>query len=94
MLSLWLALGIAAASLSVHQWLHKDAQSRGHCCVVAQLSKGHLFGGSAGGPALAPPPATEPLRLSAALQLPVSPDYRLALSRAPPAFLSSIRVVG
>lgn len=94
MLVLWLGTVALAASPQLHQRLHKDSKSLTHECLVTLLSKSHLLAGVAGSfiVALIPiffgwlPPATSFHGLSF--------DYRLSPSRAPPACVSSIPVVG
>lgn len=94
MIMLWLGTSILALSPSLHHWLHKDSQSVTHHCLITQLGKSPGLTGFSGIPPVAPPPVgLGCLCLDDALEI-FAADYRLSPSRAPPAFPSSITVVG
>jgi hypothetical protein len=91
MLVLWLGTFSLVVFPQLHRWLHEDAGSPNHTCLVSQLRHNPSLVG------LAAPVAPAPVvAYAAALPLPnfqVIPigDYRLTPSRAPP-LISSISV--
>lgn len=94
MLVLWLGTVALAASPPLHQWLHKDSKSLTHECLVTLLSKSHLLAGVAGSFIIAWIPILFGWLPAAASFDFFSFDYRLSPSRAPPASLPSVPVVG
>ena len=94
MLGLWLVTFAMTVSPQLHRWLHDDAQSAGHHCLVTQLQQGPLLAGLA--PALMP---SAPLMAVPAPGFPEFQffsdfDYRLSPSRAPPSLIPTTTVVG
>ena len=87
MLTLWVSLVLVSIHPQLHHWLHRDSQSAKHECLITQFSKGQLSALSS--------PALFAAVTPGCLQLPAlqtecvfsSADYRLSLSRAPPALL-------
>jgi hypothetical protein len=85
MVSLWVAMCALEVSPDLHRLLHRDAQNPGHNCLVTQFQNQSLLSGFV---AAAAPPLPEVSGLlvgSADFQSPLSYDYRLPPSRAPPA---------
>jgi len=84
MLLAWLGVCAAEVSPELHTFLHKDAQSPAHTCLVTQLQKHSIDSGFA--PAISPaPPVTWNLLVAKCeFRLFTSFDYRLSPSRAPP----------
>jgi hypothetical protein len=84
-LTLWLGLSAATVSGRIHGWLHADASSLNHACVLTLLSKGQL----AVGAVVEPIPLPPALALERAVQLGSqwlpAVDRRVSPSRAPPA---------
>ncbi len=80
----WLGLCAIEVSPELHSFLHKDAQSPAHACLVTQLQKHSIDSGFA--PAVTPAPSVgwNLLATLGAVQLFASFDYRLSPSRAPP----------
>ena len=91
MLFLWLGTVSLAVFPQLHRWLHDDADSPAHACLVTQIRhQGALVGVA---PAAAPTLVLAELPaapISEVLFLPAG-DYRLSPSRAPP-LISSIPV--
>jgi len=91
MLVLWLGTFALTVSPELHRWLHQEADSAGHACLVTQLRQHSLLVGVA--------PVVAPLLVltqtatveSPEVQFLPSGDYRLSPSRAPP-LISSIPV--
>lgn len=85
MFSLWVTLWALEVSPDFHRYLHEDAQSPGHTCLVTQFQHHLLLSGFV---AAATPPlpvvSYAPL-VCGDLQFLPSYDYRLTPSRAPPA---------
>jgi hypothetical protein len=91
MFILWLGTFALTVSPQLHRWLHEDAGSSTHACLITQLRQHTLLVGFA--PAVAPPLV---LIQTATAEFPEvqflsSGDYRLSPSRAPP-LISSIPV--
>ena len=88
MLLLWGFILALAASPQLHEFVHKDAQTPGHYCLVTQLQRHALLTGFVA--ALAPEvPAAEVFWVSGdVFQSVASFDYRLSPSRAPPSVFS------
>ena len=91
MFVLWLGTFALTVSPQLHRWLHEDADSPTHACLVTQLRQHLLLVGFA-------PVVAAPLVLTriASVEFPEvqflpSGDYRLSPSRAPP-LISSIPV--
>jgi len=84
MLALWLGVCALEVSPELHHFLHKDAQSPTHTCLVTQLQKHSILSGLASPIALAAPAGWNPLAAQGQSQLFASFDYRLSPSRAPP----------
>ena len=84
MLLAWLGVCAVEVSPELHSFLHKDAQSPAHTCLVSQLQKHSIDSGFA--PAVTPVPPAEwnSLVTLGEVQLFASFDYRLSPSRAPP----------
>src|SRR5690348_15445892 len=81
----------AAVSPGLHQWLHVDANSPDHNCVVTTLSNGQVAAGPAAVVLVAFVAALFGLVVySENLLLPAA-DYRYSSSRAPPFSLLPIR---
>jgi hypothetical protein len=85
---LFLFLSALASSPELHQWLHNDAHSASHDCVVKLFANGQV---DIAGAAAAVPVAAEFFGSLALrpidLFLP-SADYRYSSSRAPPSFFA------
>ena len=85
MFSLWVGMWALEVSPNLHRFLHEDAQSPGHTCLVTQFQHHLLLSGFV---AAATPPlpvvSYAPL-VCGDLQFLPSYDYRLTPSRAPPA---------
>jgi hypothetical protein len=94
MLVLWLGTMALAASPQLHQRLHKDSKSLTHECLVTLLSKSQLLAGVAGSLLVALIPIFFGWLPPAASFHGLSFDYRLSPSRAPPACVCSLPVVG
>ncbi len=94
MLLLWLGLSAVVASPQLHRLLHKDAQDLKHQCLITQIKQQWLLAGCAA--VSAPGPAFTRLEAAACSDCQFVPtcDYRLSPSRAPPSFVSSLKVVG
>jgi len=91
MLALWLCTFALTLSPQLHRWLHEDADSPTHACLVTQVRQHSLLAGFV--PVVAPAPVLAqpaPLPLSEVQILPTG-DYRLSPSRAPP-LISSLAV--
>ena len=88
MLLLWGFILALAASPQLHEYVHKDAQTPGHHCLVTQLQRHALLTGFVA--ALAPEVrAAEVCWISSdVFQSVASFDYRLSPSRAPPSVFS------
>lgn len=84
MLFLWLGICALEVSPELHQFLHKDAQSPTHTCLVTQLQKHSILSGLGSTIAIAAPAAWIPLVTQCQSPLFTSFDYRLSPSRAPP----------
>jgi hypothetical protein len=84
MLTLWVWMCALEVSPELHHFLHKDAQSPAHNCLVTQFQHHSLHPGCA--PLLLPARPTEwsPLIAQNYFLVPPSFDYRLSPSRAPP----------
>jgi hypothetical protein len=85
-----LFLGTLAASPTLHQWFHPDANAPSHDCVITLFAKGQVSAATVapllvglvilfGGVALLPEMLVLP-----------SADYRFSSSRAPPFFRSHL----
>lgn len=87
LLVLWLALGLAAASNPLHQWLHPDATAASHVCLITVLAQGHLLAELPQG--LVAAPVSLALGQAPASERPswAAPDYRFSPTRAPPLVL-------
>ncbi len=85
---LFLFLSALSSSPKLHHWLHSDAHSASHDCVVKLFANGQV---DVAGTAAAVPVAADLFGGVAlrpiALFLP-SADYRYSSSRAPPSFLA------
>jgi len=91
MLVLWLGTFSLTVSPQLHRWLHDDADSPAHACLITQIR--HHSMPVAAVPVVAPVPVLAEISaafLSEVQFLPTG-DYRLCPSRAPP-FISSISV--
>jgi hypothetical protein len=84
MLSLWLGMCVLEVSPDLHNFIHRDAQSPVHNCLVTQFQ--HHSVHSAFVPVCAPvAPANFSLLVAVRdFKLSASFDYRLSPSRAPP----------
>ena len=84
MLLAWLGVCAIEVSPELHSFLHKDAQSPAHACLVTQLQKHSIDSGFV--PVVTPARSAEwnSLVTRAEVQLFASFDYRLSPSRAPP----------
>lgn len=91
--ALWLALAMVGASPQLHHTLHEDANSPEHSCVIEHINQGSVLFTPA--IPLVAPSATVIFRTLSfdSLILP-SRDYRVALSRGPPAFPTFRTVAG
>ena len=80
----WLGVSAIEVSPELHSFLHKDAQSPAHNCLVTQLQKHSIDSGFV--PVVTPARSAEwnSLVTRAEVQLFASFDYRLSPSRAPP----------
>ena len=80
----WLGVCAVEVSPELHSFLHKDAQSPAHTCLVTQLQKHSIDSGFV--PAVTPAPSVgwSSLVTLGELQLFASFDYRSSPSRAPP----------
>jgi hypothetical protein len=80
----WLGVCAIEVSPELHSFLHKDAQSPAHTCLVTQLQKHSIDSGFV--PAVTPAPSAgwNLLAIPGEVQLFASFDYRLSPSRAPP----------
>ena len=94
MLVLWLAAVLVSLAPSLHHLLHDDSQSARHECLVTLLSKGQVLGGPSPVVLGAVTRTCIELPPTVALVAPASADYRLSLSRAPPAPAPFPTVVG
>ena len=91
--ALWLALAMAGASPQLHHTLHEDAANPEHCCVIEHVGQGAFL--------FSPEPVTtvwQPVLAFSAFEtsqiiLP-SRDFRVALSRGPPALPTFRTVAG
>ena len=94
MLSLWLGTVALAASPQLHHWVHRDSQSPHHHCVVVHINH-HTVLATFAVIHVPVPPAVWPARLGiVCIEFLPSFDYILSPSRAPPAFISSLQIVG
>ena len=84
MLFLWLGICALEVSPELHHFLHSDAQSPTHSCLVTQLQKHAILSGLGATIAIAAPAAWSPLAIQCQSALFASSDYRLSPSRAPP----------
>jgi hypothetical protein len=84
MLFAWLAVCAIEVSPELHAFIHKDAQSPAHTCLVTQLQKHSIDSGFV--PAVTPAPSVgwNSLVMLGEVQRFASVDYRLSPSRAPP----------
>jgi len=91
--ALWLLVGLVSASPQLHHALHEDSTAPDHSCVIERISQGSfLF--SPPQPVVAPVcPVTVASFEFESIVLP-SRDFRVALSRGPPAFPTSRTVAG
>ena len=91
MFVLWLGTFALTVSPQLHRWLHEDAGSSTHTCLVTQLRHYSLLAGFA--PVVAAPVVLTQTATVAFPEVQVLPsgDYRLSPSRAPP-LISSIPV--
>ena len=80
----WLGVCAVEVSPELHSFLHKDAQSPAHTCLVTQLQKHSIDSGFV--PAVTPAPCVgwNSLVTHSEVLLFASFDYRLSPSRAPP----------
>jgi hypothetical protein len=80
----WLGVCALEVSPELHHFLHKDAKSPAHTCIITQLQQHSIDTGAAA--AVAPvPPAIWNLLVTQEQSHPcASFDYRLSPSRAPP----------
>lgn len=85
MLLLWLGTCAIEVSPELHQLVHKDAHAPGHHCLVTQLQQHSLLPGLAAALTTAAPDVWSVLVIASDFQAPLSRDYRLSPSRAPPA---------
>jgi hypothetical protein len=80
----WLGVCAIEVSPELHSFLHKDAQSPAHTCLVTQLQKHSIDSGFAPPVSPAPPVGWNGLVTYREVQFFASFDYRLSPSRAPP----------
>jgi hypothetical protein len=94
MFLLWVGTSLLAASPELHRFLHPDAQSPDHQCVVTQARE-HAILYAAPMVAIPELPTVElTSSLREHVQLPSLATYRLSPSRAPPCFSNSVTVAG
>ena len=93
MLSLWLMLGLLAASPRLHHLLHQDSHATTHTCLISQVSQGTFTCGLSSAPAPSPVAIVfGALSQGETIFLSVS-DHSLAPSRGPPSFPSNLVLV-
>lgn len=89
MCALWLSTVLVSIHPELHHWLHADSQNGKHECLITQFHKGQIFAlSSPAGFHVVPPRCFQPPAPQPSMVL-SSADYRLSLSRAPPALLST-----
>jgi len=92
MLALWLITFALTVSPRFHRWLHEDADSPTHTCVITQIQQQQpLLAGFAAVVAPVPLPVQPAYVPLADIQFVPRGDYRLSPSRAPP-LISAIPV--
>ena len=84
MLLAWLGVCAVEVSPELHSFLHKDAQSPAHTCLVTQVQKHSIHSGFAPPVLPARPVGLNPLVTQVEAELFASFDYQLYPSRAPP----------
>ena len=87
LLGLWLTTVGLVLSPQLHRWLHQDAQSDRHECLVIQFAKSLILVGGIAAVILATRPGGFGPCYFAVLVPQRAPDYLLAPSRAPPVFI-------
>jgi hypothetical protein len=85
MFSLWVMMWVLELSPDLHRFLHNDAQSPVHHCLVTQLQHNLVASGFLTAVAPTPPQVSHASFGSGECQIRFSYDYRLTPSRAPPA---------
>ena len=93
MLTLWLAVVVISVSPALHQLLHHDFQSDQHECLITHFAKGCFPSEASVGVALMAYLVWVVAPLPVDLKFVSSLEYCLSYSRAPPAVLSSPRVL-
>ena len=94
MLGLWLGTFALMVSPELHQFLHPDAQSANHNCLITQIQQQPLLAGFAAFTVPAAALVAVAVAWSPEIRFLPTYDYRLPPSRAPPFFFSSPTVVG
>ena len=91
MLVLWLGTFSLAVIPQLHRWLHADADSPAHACLITQIRHHSMLVTAA--PMAAPAPVMAEFSAAPLSEVQFVPtgDYRLSPSRAPP-FISPIAV--
>ena len=91
MLALWLGTFSLTVFPQLHHWLHDDAGSATHTCLITQIRHDSLLVAAA--PVVAPAAVVAEISAASLPEVQVLPtgDYRLSPSRAPP-LISSIAV--
>jgi hypothetical protein len=84
MLTLWVWICALEVSPELHHFLHKDAQSPAHNCLVTQFQHQSLHHGCTTVVLPAAPTDWSTLITQSYFVFPHSFDYRLSQSRAPP----------
>jgi len=84
MLLVWLGVCALEVSPELHHFLHRDAQSPAHNCLITQLQQHSIASGVASAVAPMAPVSWSPLVAHGQFQPFASFDYRLSPSRAPP----------
>jgi len=84
MLLAWFGVCAIEVSPELHSFLHKDAQSPAHTCLVTQLQKHSIDSGFVSAVTPAPSAVWNSLVTLGEVQFFASFDYRLSPSRAPP----------
>jgi hypothetical protein len=79
---------------ALHQWVHPDAQTQTHNCLVTQMQKQSVLAGAA--PVVAPVPPVAGLAIARRTVFQFAPacGHRLSPSRAPPPTTPSGTVAG
>jgi hypothetical protein len=84
LLLLWFFTFAAAASPQLHHFIHSDAQTPGHHCVVTQIQQQSILDTCVAMSAVIVPQLAVPLSPCAFVEFVSSWDYRLKPGRGPP----------